>query len=209
MRKYGLHRLILILLLTLIGCTAAVNNSITHIKTSDNYRIHTMNIGRYLTGGEKKIFLTLNPQVISDPDGNLSYNLIVEEKAIKDQFMEMGEKKSLILVIDDVQYSFKDASWIPLFLPSEDANQIPLLLPNSKGYSFAHRHKVIQRGFINERVCFSIELDVIEKIANAQKVEVIILGTDDIFEKQIFTPVYYEYFKGFLEYVHDKIETKK
>jgi hypothetical protein len=112
--------------------------------------------------------------------------------------MEISKDKSLIIVIDNKQYSFKPTRQIYYRNPMKKCQ-----------FNKSNVTRNYPSGIVSDEVCFATSPDIIEKIINAQKVKVIVLGTDDSFEEKYFTSFYFEYFKYFLDYVYEKVETKK
>jgi hypothetical protein len=191
-RRYKSLWFLILLPFLLIGCTSGI----TYIKTSGNYQIYSMNPMQALSGGDMNIKILLTSQAVQNPEGKISYNFIVEEKAYKKYFIDVKEDKSLIILNDDDQYTFK--------IKCGFFDEIP---PGTRLGLLSSRLRFIdESGLIIEKVSYSTTLDIIEKIANSQNVEVYILGKDDRLEKKKLLPAHYESFKDFVNYAHNNLE---
>jgi len=193
MGKLNLQWLLTIILLILIGCTS----SITYIKVDQDYEVYKMSRSHALEGGEFNLKLFLIPQAIRHSNGKIYYTLTIKEEAFEEYFFDIRSDRGLSLVVDDVKYVFKDES--PSF------HEMSILNMNRGIITPKSRHQTNNGPFI-EQASYAVTLEIIEKIAHANKVDVIIFGCDNRFEEKHFVPIHFSRFREFVTYARINFE---
>lgn len=193
MRKFPLLMLVLIIS-TLFSAACLRIYLVSKDKYDDNFVVHRINPRTSMFGPETKVKLYLAPQMITQPGKETIYNFITIQRARDESLLvETIKGKNLAIVIDGQRYEFETAERI-YGETGIESSEYPLW-----------RHRIHDMsGIIIENTSFDGTLDVMEKIAEAKKVEVILTGKDGTTVQKKFLEQHFEIFKSFVKYVHKK-----
>ncbi|MBU1626021.1 hypothetical protein KKB18_01495 [bacterium] len=198
---------ILLLASLFYGGCKTISSVVIKDRVSDNLVIYKMNITTPLSEEDRKLNLYLSAQIVDEPRDYDLYNFILIQKGKEKELLDIAEGKTLILVIDGLQYPVKtdkqmyekEAYSFTLPIPGETK----VLQGKSIWRDFKHREKS-STGDIFEKVCYEATLEDIERVANAGEVEVIVLGKDERFVRKSFLPVHFEKFKEFVGFCKER-----
>ena len=167
-------------------------------KYPDGFVVHKINPRTPLFSGEgKKLKLYIAPQMITEPGKDEVFSLTIIQRTRKEELIVKTMKgKTLTLLIDGEKHEFETVERLYGDTGIE-SREFPLW-----------RHRNYDSScIIIEKTSFGADFDVIEKIAGASKVEVILKGESNRSVQKRFLTQQFEYFKKFVEYAKNRIET--
>jgi len=194
MRKYCfILILVSVIGLAFSGCLKVY--LVTKDRYPDEFVVHNISPRGPMTGDEKKLKLFIYPQVVTQPEKEPVFDLIVMQKTrYDDLILKTLKGKSLVLSIDNERYEFE----------TEERLYGETGIVSSEFPLWRHRKTDISCTLV-EKASFGTNFKTMEKIANAERVEVTLIGEGNRAVKKQFAQQHFEIFQSFAKFVNKKL----